>query len=549
MAPRSMDRALATIRTGDLEGAVPALLSEWNRTRSPRVADLLDRVSGLLGRRPYYLGAWLELALREQTASFTELAASAMYTILEDQDEEQILSDLFDPRATHALLAVLSDPPTLQVRKRIEEAFLLVTDTLATLGDPRAVAPLETLAARYGEVMPTRVGTRVKAGMEAAARTLAARRAPGQLSSADEEACSAITTLLDDDLYTARATEADRTEAGLLRAIAADLANDAPRLAYAAWISERDPARADFIRLQIAAARGDSHPSQRQQEARLRKAGEDRWLGPIGAAVYAEACRWERGFVTAFAITRHETGLIESLIGHPGWSTATEVSFFHVHDAAVPLSTKLLAHRVFDGVRRLNGIAVETLQQLVRNGPRSYESVELGAVKPDCDWPPLLAALDRLPNLSMLRAPGYAPVYMQPLFQSPLAQRLKRLVLGWAACELSTWVAAAESSRFEQVELCDRGLHRADDCCSLRLSFSRDVNGRLTVLDVSRSDDERTGRAEQRHHLQELLGQLKQLPSSALTSFTLHFPLESDAERRTLAAALARFSHLQQGGL
>ncbi len=87
-----------------------------------------------------------------------------------------------------------------------------------------------------------------------------------------------------------------------LRAIAADLDDDTPRLVYADWLEEHGDAaqadRATFIRLQVEAARlpeGDARRQQLEDQARrlVVRHLED-WLGPLRTL----ATNWvfERGF-------------------------------------------------------------------------------------------------------------------------------------------------------------------------------------------------------------------------------------------------------------
>lgn len=93
-------------------------------------------------------------------------------------------------------------------------------------------------------------------------------------------------------------TESD----ALLAAIAADPDDDTPRLALADWLDEHgDPARAEFIRVQIeyarAAERDPRRVPLRERAAQLLAAHERTWLppGPDRLALFYE---WRRGFVT-----------------------------------------------------------------------------------------------------------------------------------------------------------------------------------------------------------------------------------------------------------
>jgi uncharacterized protein (TIGR02996 family) len=74
-------------------------------------------------------------------------------------------------------------------------------------------------------------------------------------------------------------------EQGLLTTVLAEPDNDDPRLVYADWLDEHDqPARAEFIRLQIELARlrgGKRKEKQRLREKELLDAHKDTWAEPV----------------------------------------------------------------------------------------------------------------------------------------------------------------------------------------------------------------------------------------------------------------------------
>src|SRR4051794_11262934 len=78
-----------------------------------------------------------------------------------------------------------------------------------------------------------------------------------------------------------------------LAAITEQPEQDLPRLVYADFLDDGgETARAEFIRLQCAAAQGDSARDRRIDE--LEKLHRDEWLAPLGRGVYHGAFR--RGF-------------------------------------------------------------------------------------------------------------------------------------------------------------------------------------------------------------------------------------------------------------
>src|SRR5262245_29236403 len=94
--------------------------------------------------------------------------------------------------------------------------------------------------------------------------------------------------------------------AAFLEAIAAEPADDAPRLIFADWLDEHgEPERAAFIRLQCEAARLPAWEPRRRELAQQADAlllrHERAWLGDW----YDRLVRWEfrRGFVHAATLT------------------------------------------------------------------------------------------------------------------------------------------------------------------------------------------------------------------------------------------------------
>lgn len=99
-----------------------------------------------------------------------------------------------------------------------------------------------------------------------------------------------------------------------LRAIAADPADDTVRLAFADWLDEnREPERAEFIRLQIERARsGEPDPDDLPpREQSILDAKRAEWLGPLAQLKGYEGFdpTFRRGFVDA--VTVHGNKLAE----------------------------------------------------------------------------------------------------------------------------------------------------------------------------------------------------------------------------------------------
>jgi uncharacterized protein (TIGR02996 family) len=112
-------------------------------------------------------------------------------------------------------------------------------------------------------------------------------------------------------------TDAD----AFLAAIMANPSDDLPRLVFADWLDEHgDPARAEFIRLQIAVAHGDGSGFARSEELRL--ANEERWrIAGIHGGQY-----FRRGFVESLRMAAEEFVTHAERIGRSAPVTALRLS-------------------------------------------------------------------------------------------------------------------------------------------------------------------------------------------------------------------------------
>jgi uncharacterized protein (TIGR02996 family) len=88
------------------------------------------------------------------------------------------------------------------------------------------------------------------------------------------------------------------TEASLLEAIVASPDDDAPRLVYADWLSERRDPRGELIALQVARSKGKPSREAKKRETQLLADCGQALLGPLGPAVVRTELAWGRGFAT-----------------------------------------------------------------------------------------------------------------------------------------------------------------------------------------------------------------------------------------------------------
>jgi uncharacterized protein (TIGR02996 family) len=96
-----------------------------------------------------------------------------------------------------------------------------------------------------------------------------------------------------------------QTEDEFLAAIGANLDDDAPRLAHADWLQERDPLRAEYVRLEVRLARAgwrSWHGEDERRAALLLHANRERWLAGRPQARGIE-WKFERGYPESVAFS------------------------------------------------------------------------------------------------------------------------------------------------------------------------------------------------------------------------------------------------------
>ncbi|MBX3162421.1 MAG: TIGR02996 domain-containing protein [Deltaproteobacteria bacterium] len=105
----------------------------------------------------------------------------------------------------------------------------------------------------------------------------------------------------------------DDVEAGLLAAIRERPEDDAPRLVYADWLTERGDPRGELIAVQCALARlerdDDARPRLEERDRELRTAHEEAWRGELAQLPGFASGYLERGFVRRLAMDEGALGI------------------------------------------------------------------------------------------------------------------------------------------------------------------------------------------------------------------------------------------------
>src|SRR5262249_21935244 len=145
-------------------------------------------------------------------------------------------------------------------------------------------------------------------------------------------------------LESAARARAERSE-DLLAAVYAAPGDDAPRLVYADWLSERSDPRGEFLSLQIARATSGARTTARERA--LLVAHQDEWLGPLRPILLTTGLRLERGFLATFPVQCRSAGAADAVRGQPAWAT--------VHSIALHGDAHAIVHPVMRSLQRLGG--------------------------------------------------------------------------------------------------------------------------------------------------------------------------------------------------
>jgi uncharacterized protein (TIGR02996 family) len=523
-----LEIAHAALARDAFEEATAALVSAWQRVRSPRIADLIDAVDARARRAPL-LDEWGEDA---------------------NSDAERVwsLHGMDDPRVVTLLCRMFDAPPHIAPREAengVEVFWSAVLDALRDLRDPRALGPMHAFAKRarglcaavdreasWNMYEQTPLGGFLEYQLGLVAKEL--RKETPVLSAAEATACDALEHALAAELAAhASAGEARRGRPAKRRALLAAIAeapdDAAPRLAYAAWLRTLDNP--------LDAAHADLILGADADEAELTDRIEDHVLAEL--APYVRVTRWERGFPASVELTPDSR--LASIVGHIGWSTVVEltVSSWDMYGKEL---CQLAMHPVMSALRSLSGVSLAGLATLTRG--RSLPLVHVGLDVQNVReprWGTVRDALEhRLPalrTLELIAYPSEGHLELAPLLASRVLARLEHLALtvrtyprnvptGWLAS--FTKLAA---SPLRELQLCWEGY---------RARILRDAQRRLGRLVIEHA-------VTPAHRMGDLVRFAWLLPAAPVTAFTLvdEGPPPTDRALAELRRVLVRFPNLE----
>jgi len=272
-----------------------ALLAVWRETRSPRVADAIERLAPPDKE-------WLRIAKKPGSR------ARAAIGLLAKNVDDPRLASLY---VTWLELGQWPAPPA-------KELWARVFAPLATLDDSRVVGRLLAVA----RALPPFVGAAHRAWMiesiDRVARSISKPKADSQaLAAALERVFAKL----------GPAPQVAKPEASMIEAVWADPEDHELKQVVADALLEREDPRGEFITIQL---RGTSaSAAERKRGAELESKHALAWLGAIGKIVTRGHWRFEHGFPALVAIRKRLVPRRdwEAALKAPEWATIHTLRF------------------------------------------------------------------------------------------------------------------------------------------------------------------------------------------------------------------------------
>jgi uncharacterized protein (TIGR02996 family) len=352
---------LEAAKAGDFASCLESLLVEWRKTRIGALGTAIDRVSEILndGLAPPHgkkLAAdWKALAAKKNPADVGRLAEGALDG--KPAEAEQRLEEM---------LEWPEDP-------RIGKAMLLAAHTGAFSDRSRAWKALGELLlrntdSRFGEMLAEFAMVRTENKAEGAMK----RRIAPLAAKANIPAASS-------DLIR-KLTELDRilpstSERKFLEAIFANPTDDAPRLVYADWLTERGHPRGEFIVLQC----GEQTDDSKERIEELQEHAARALLGPAVGVVYSDL-----GYAIESGEAVFERGLLSKLkvyFSTPAWLYSGHPLFWFLTEVTPSASPDHSTLGLLDSARNpiaLRDVSGELFEDLrVATKPLAIRSIEV----------------------------------------------------------------------------------------------------------------------------------------------------------------------------
>jgi uncharacterized protein (TIGR02996 family) len=529
-ASKGLERAQRHLAAGELSEAVEALLAAWRRQPSAVIAQAIEVVgaSAILaqglntptGKTPKArTEAWAEAAKSGDAVMRGVLIASVAETKGNAETLarlELLLAGPTDPRIATKVGDMIEVPIYNASVSRTNAFWKRLFGLLPELGDPRILGRARTWE-RIWKINPS-LSELEKEALEKRWRKSiplleTAYRDEHRLDAADEALCASLLSSTP-TAATAKAKATATTDADFLAAVYADPADDAVRLVYADFLSERGDPRGELINLQISRGK-KGRPSPREKE--LIAEYQTRWLGPLASQVVKKGVRFERGFVSACTLR------LQLPDDDPAWATVEEL------DGGLPPSDECrmpllrIARNVKSGALKRFGTRTTPLPRLES---LTYSLDEEWLADPKDEKaavnafkglaPTILPALRHL-EVAARRASGAKPSSFAWTWASPCCARIESLVLPAPLEQLDRWLKELAKTKIARIELWgETTIEDWPDAwpdSAWRIILTRDDAGELTCLEVRAS----AGEPKAKPSGKEPLAGIATLPADALT--------------------------------
>ncbi|MBL8717050.1 MAG: TIGR02996 domain-containing protein [Myxococcales bacterium] len=511
----SLEAARSALDQKEHAVALRALLEAWRAHRSPRVADLVDRVSAVVTASHAFPKT---RSVKERTAAvlagLEKKDALEVGAILAQpwpgkwQDAGPVLDAVCaqpaDPRVAFALARLIDAAP--YDTYRTDGFWRQVLGRLVLLGDARTIPILESARERPRSTYFRDIKVAIGATIEKLRG-----RGDAPLSDPAVALVAAIESHFAGDVR--RAVDKERGEAQLLAEIHAHPDDLALRQVYADYLVERGDPRGEHIALGLARREGRADATVLRKEAAIAKKNGAAWIGALDRVLAKDGRVFDCGFLREATLElvskrdyRTPTALPEAL-RDPALSTVERLDFGSA--ASNPkLFVEILALPTLAHLTGLVGLESEAVATLGDLPPRPrVRAIDVGALGPPAQA--VLLAGEALPNLVDLALEVGGE--LDWLLASPLARRLERLVV-----RSYEWPLGAVRDAVERHALPLRELvftERRHLRSAWWWSFSRDDERRFTRL---------TGRSAGPSSIPSSFDferALQQVPDDSLTAF------------------------------
>jgi uncharacterized protein (TIGR02996 family) len=474
-----LDDVAGCLSGGDRGRALGLLVDAWRACRHPRLADLIDRLSGeaVAARGPLdgaslaeRGAAWAAARDAGDPADFGRMLAapwpgkwqSALPLL------EQLLAWPDDPRLAMVLAQLLADQPYRSLTAYT--FYVRVADGVRRLCDLRTLPLLETAPDQR-----VRDYERPERTIERAFPT----GAPA-LSADDDQRLATLEARWAHDASVER--RAAKTEEDLLAAIYAEPDDLGLRGVFGDWLNERGDPRGELISLQLARREGRWTDKSLRREAALIDAHGAAFAGAVGDH-FEEAGRvFEDGFFAGGVLRRMRRADLDAALTHPAWGLIRVVE---TSGAAEVTAVDLLDRPELRRMRALHRVR-PALAAAIASGPeRALEELSLD-LSWDRDTPSdgshPLATCPALPRLRVLQLESRFGRF-EWIFDAPVLDRVERLGLPAASPE-HLQSLAGRGGALRQVQVVENRAREAFlDVSGWRFTLSRDaVPGPFTSL-------------------------------------------------------------------